>query len=202
MTILANKGTLTACYVYSGFADYFGGHGCADDDDRKEFLLYAYYGRKTKLADIVDQLVDDACNGAASEELPDDITDSDIRDAIMTTALSTRGRIDVAEGAVAECSAAWGADAECACGASLTDVDDGDPCPVCDDWGDSDESPIFVVVLEYTYPADPNACPDYDDKTGCVKCEAYDDCDDREERAETDDSIHLEGMERLTSSTQ
>ena len=154
MTILANGGTLTASYVYSGLGDYFGGHGCADDEDHKEFLLYAFYGRKTSLADIVDELVCDSWNGAASEELPEDITDSDVRDAIMTDMLNGRGRADVASGAVAECSANYTADAECACGASLTDVDDGDPCPVCDCWNDFDESPTFVVVLEYTYPED------------------------------------------------
>ena len=72
----------------------------------------------------------------------------------MTTALNTQGRIDVVNGALARCSEECGADAECACGASLTDVDDGDPCPVCDDWNDHGESPIFVIVLEYTYPED------------------------------------------------
>jgi hypothetical protein len=154
MTILANGGTLTASYVYSGLGDYFGGHGCADDEEHKEFLLYAFYGRKTSLADIVDDLVDDSWGGSASEDLPADVTEDDIRDAIMTDMLNDRGRADVAEGAVAECSEGWGADAECACGASLTDVDDGDQCPVCDCWNDFDESPIFVVVLEYTYPED------------------------------------------------
>ena len=161
MTILANGGELTANYLYSGPSDYFGGYGCADDEGRKEFLLYAFYSRKTSLADIVDELVSDAWNGSTCNDLPDDVTDDEIRDAIMTTALTTQGRIDVAEGTVAECSVAWGDGAECACGASLTDVDDGDPCPVCDCWNDFGESPIFVVVLEYKYPKDD------DDREGC-----------------------------------
>ncbi len=153
MTILANGGTLTAHYVYSGFADYFGGHGCANDEDRKEFLLYAYYGRKTSLADIVDELVFRVGGGPSCEDIPDDITDSDVRDAIMTTALSAIGRADVADGIIAECSAEYGECAEChKCGASLRDVADGDPCPACHDWNDHGDSPIFVVVLEYVCP--------------------------------------------------
>jgi hypothetical protein len=185
MTTLANGGTLTANYLYSGYGDYFSGYGCADDEDRKEFLLYAFYGRKTTLADIVDDLVRDAWDGPSNMDIPDDIADDDIRDAIMTTALTTQGRIDVAEGAVAECSADWGADAECSgCGASMTDVADGDPCPVCDDWNDCGESPIFVVVLEYEppeAPVGPADCLSYDDKTGCAECRGYDDCGDRED---------------------
>jgi hypothetical protein len=190
MTILANKGTLTASYVYSGYGDYFSGYSCAEDDDRKEFLLYAFYGRNTSLADIVDELVSDSWTGSASEELPEDVTDSDVRDAIMTDMLNDRGRADVADGTVAQCSEEYGADAECACGASLTDVDDGDPCPACDCWNDFDESPIFVVVLEYTLPeapVDPTDCPEYDSEVKCAKCPAYNRCDDREEHKENTD---------------
>ncbi len=182
MTILANGGTLTASYLYSGFADYFAGHRVAADGGRKEFLLYAYYGRNTKLVDIVDQLVSDVWDGPSCEEFPDDITDSDVRDAIMTTALNTHDRADVDSDAIAECSSEYAADAECACGASLTDVADGDPCPVCG-CTDHGESPVFIVVLEYTPPEDefdPDDCPGYDTVTGCAKCSNYDDCDDRE----------------------
>ena len=183
MTILANGGTLTASYVYSGMGDYFSGRGCADDDDRKEFLLYAFYGRKTSLADIVDELVCDTWNGSASEELPEDVTDSDVRDAIMTDMLNGHGRADVASGAIAECSADYddanNLDVCRDCGASLGDEhkddcsfvagqresgdwDDDEAMEVidedCDDDDDDDddcgESPIFVIVLEYTYPED------------------------------------------------
>ena len=72
----------------------------------------------------------------------------------MTTALNTRGRIDVADGTIAQCSADYAAEAKCPCGASLTDVDDGDECVVCGALNDWDEAMVFVVVLEYEYPED------------------------------------------------
>lgn len=211
MTILANGGILTASYVYSGYGDYFGGHGCADDEDRKEFLLYAFYGRKTSLADIVDDLVSDCYVGPVGEDLPDDITEDDVRDAIMTDMLNDRGRADVVAGAIAECSADY-ADANnlnvCRdCGAELGD-EHKDDCSYVAEWRESGEwtedespevieedcksdddddcgeSPIFVVILKYELPeapADPTSCPEYDGEVGCAKCSAYDECGDREE---------------------
>jgi hypothetical protein len=219
MTILASGAELTASYEYSGFSDYWGGHGEADNEEHKEFLLYAFYGRNTSLADIVDELVSDAWNGSASyalSELSEELSDDDIREAIMSDMLNERCRADVASGAVAECSEAWGADAECSCGASLSDVADGDECPGCGEYDDHGESPIFVVVLDYRYPpadADATGCPEYDGETGCDNCSTYDDCGDREDRAgyehdplgvdygDDNDSIKLEGMERLESLT-
>jgi len=151
--ILANGGILTAQYEYAGSSSYWSGRGCADDEDHKEFLLSTFYGRKTDLSDIIDGLVEDSWNGSAADELPEEVSDSDVRDVLLEEMLNDKGRDDYSNGIIAECSADYGADAECfGCGASLTDVDDGDPCPVCDDWNDCCESPIFIVVLDYEYP--------------------------------------------------
>jgi len=147
--ILENGAILTARYEYAGFSDYWSGHGCADED-HKEFLLSTFYGRKTDLSDIIDRLVEDSWTGPASEELPEEVTDSDVRDVLLGEMLNDKGRDDYSNGVIAECSADYGADAECSgCEASLTDVADGDACPACGNWNDCWDSPIFIVVLDY-----------------------------------------------------
>ncbi len=144
---------LTASFLYSGYSDYFQGHSCTDNDERSEHLLYAYYGRGTTLRDIVDQLVDDSYG-----DLEGEVTDSDVRAAIMAGVLNDEGRTDYESGALAECSKDF-ADAnrllECPeCGHQLHIADD-DECAVCgyefndDDYEDYDESPVFIVLLDY-----------------------------------------------------
>lgn len=151
--ILANGAILTARYEYSGFSDYWGGHGCANDDDHKEFLISTHYGRNTSLADIIDGLVEDSWSGSSSEDLLEEIDDSDVRDVLLGEMLNDKGRADYSDGTIAECSADYGADAECSnCGDSLTNIADGDPCPHCYNGDDYSESPIFIVVLDYEYP--------------------------------------------------
>ena len=90
---------LTASFLYSGYSDYFQGHGCKDS----EYLLYAYYGRNTSLRDSIEQLVDDSWSGPAGEELPEDVTMDDVREALGEM-LSEQGREDYVSGALAECS--------------------------------------------------------------------------------------------------
>ncbi len=114
---------LKASFLFSGYSDYFGGHGCDDDS---EHLLHAYYGRDTSLRDIIDYLVEDSWNGPASETLPEDVTDDDVRVALLAM-LSDQGRMAYDSGALAECSVDWmeGADDE-----------------------EDSESPVFIVLLE------------------------------------------------------
>jgi hypothetical protein len=133
---------LNASYIYSGCPDYFGGHGCNDN----EWLLYAYYGPNTTLADIVDQLVDD---GWGNEGIPEEVTDSDVRKALLETMLTDPGRADYASGFIAECAAAYEIDSECSeCGGELSREDWPD-CPECGRCVDTYDSPIFVTLLSY-----------------------------------------------------
>lgn len=137
---------LTASYLYAGYADYHQGHACADNDEHSEYLLYAYYGRHTTLRDIVDQLVDDSWSGSAGEELPEDVTTSDVRKAL----LDEFGREDYDSGELAKCSADMDRLTECPeCNAELDGDEDYDCCPECGEWFDQDESPVFIVVLDY-----------------------------------------------------
>jgi hypothetical protein len=132
---------LSASYIYSGYADYFCGHGCDDN----EYLLYAYYGRHTTLACIIDQLVDDSND----REIPKEVTTNDVRSALLDM-LSSAGLADYISGALAECSAAIDRLTECPdCEAELDGDTDYDCCPECGEWFDDGESPIFIVLLSY-----------------------------------------------------
>jgi len=206
MTMLPNGAELIAHFHYAGFGDYWGGYGCADNAEHSEHLVYAFYGKKTTLADIIDELVEDAWNGPAGETLPDDCDTDAVRRTLVEDMLNNRGRADYASGALAECAVEYAAanedtsQKECpGCGAE----DDGysDECESCgrelldddpdaddeDDCGDCCESPIFVVILEYVKPdedegpVDPKDCLGYSCDTKCGACDAYEDCADRED---------------------
>jgi len=138
---------LTASYLYAGYADYFQGYGCVNNDEHVECLLYAYYGRHTTLHDIIDQLVEDSWSGSA-DELPEEITNDDVRSALLAM-LNDQGRADYESGALAECSSNVDPLTECPdCNAEFDDAD-YDQCPECNAWFDQDESPVFIIVLDY-----------------------------------------------------
>ncbi len=135
---------LIASFLYSGYSDYFSGYGCIKG---REHLLYAYYGRHTTLHDIIDELVEDSYTGPSSGELSDDITNSDVRKALLGM-LDNKGISDYESGALAECAASMNHLTECPdCGDDLSD-EDIDCCPECGEWFDQDESPVFIVVLQ------------------------------------------------------
>jgi hypothetical protein len=119
---------LSASFLYAGYSDYFSGHGCANDAEHSEYLLYAFYGKDTTLHDIIDQLVEDSWSGPASDELPEEVTTNDVRSALLDM-LSSVGLADYASGALAECAHNLASD--------------------CDDDEDDCESPIFIVKLDY-----------------------------------------------------
>jgi len=125
---MSNVPKLSARFVYSGDSSSFGGHGCADDADHSEYLLYASYGRDTALHDIIDQLVDDAC------DVPECCTDDAVREALLDM-LSDAGRADYESGELSECSAEFAAD---------TDLDE---------YEDDYESPVYIVLLDYSKPS-------------------------------------------------
>ena len=183
---------VTASYLYSGLPDYFGGHGCTQG---REALLYARYGRDTTLKDLIDEAVDDFYNGPAGEEFHEEITDGDVRAALLEM-LNARGRADYASGAVCEFAESY-ADANgpltCAdcdvvvgCqhaeGCEFYDSDGGDDNTVleedCEDYDGCCDSPVVIFLLES------NACTkcgnesddltvsgDYGEDNLCPACE-------------------------------
>lgn len=168
---------LSASFLYSGCPDYFSGHACKES----EYLLYAYYGRYTTLRDIIEELVDDSWNGPASEDLPEEVTNSDVCKALLDM-LSDLGRANYWSGAIAECAANMDRLTECPdCEVELDGDTEYDCCPECGEWFDQDESPTFIVLLTYEEPEIEFACPEYAESTGCKGCSAYDDCGDRED---------------------
>lgn len=93
--------TLSADVIYSGFPDYWGGDGDRWDDNKG--CLFAYYGRDTTLRDLIDSFVDDFNSGGDCDSMPDEITDHDVRIALLEM-LSDQGRQDYANGALAVCA--------------------------------------------------------------------------------------------------
>ena len=176
---------VTANYLYSGLGDYFGGYGCKDN----EALLYAFYGRTTTVRDIVDQWVEEVWNGAASEDVPEEVTQDDVRAAILDMHTES-GRADYDSGAVSEFAESY-ADANgplCCreCEALVNEEheegcdlrDDCDPIVIEEDTEEYDcchESPICVCVIEW------DVCPDCGKLSGedtfdglCDECHALD----------------------------
>ena len=100
------KTKIKVSHEYSGMPDYWGGNGRRWDDDAG--CLFAYYGRNTSLRDCVDQWVDEFFNGGDCDSLPHNITENDLRDAILE-AFTEQGRADYHSGAIAECSADFAA---------------------------------------------------------------------------------------------
>ena len=150
---------LSASFVYSGYSDYCKGYIETNCKEYSEYLLFVYYDRDTSPASIIDQLVEDWWSSPASETLPEDITQDDVRAALLDM-LSDAGRADYASGAIAECSYNWG-DCnpleDCPCGNYTPDGEDEEECPECGHVFDNDncddyESPIFVAILRYEKP--------------------------------------------------
>jgi hypothetical protein len=139
---------VTANYLFSGMIDYFGGYGCKGN----EALLYAFYGYRTTLRDIIDEWVEDSWNGAACEDVPESVTQEDIRAALLDM-LTDAGRADYANNAIAECAEAMEVPCCPDCGALVDEMH----CEGCDkedtivDEEDCDvyDSPITVVVIEW-----------------------------------------------------
>ena len=157
---------VTANYLYSGMGDYFGGFGCDDN----QALLWAFYGRETTLRDIIDQWVEDTWNGAAAEDIPEDVTQDDVRAALLDM-LTASGRADYDSDAISGVAADYAACADplCCmeCEAPVGEVHCDDcayrsDCPGCDEVAEEDcedvceESPVTVVVIEW------EECDDYD----------------------------------------
>lgn len=129
---------VTASYVFSGLGDYFGGWGT---EQGKSCLLYAHYDHCSTLRDIVDCAVDEFSMGYGSEELPEDVTEDDVRAAILDC-LTDGGRADYESGALSEFAAEYAACNDLAPGVDIEDqVDDSDLFMY-------EESPVCIFLIE------------------------------------------------------
>jgi hypothetical protein len=113
---------VSATFLYAGMCDYWGGDGDRWDDNKG--CLFAYYGRDTTLRGLIDQWVDDFCRGGDCDSLPEDVTENDIKSALLDM-LTEEGRRDYDNDAICEFSRDW----------------EGDD--------DYDESPVAIVLIEY-----------------------------------------------------
>lgn len=156
---------LTVSHEFHGYSDYWSGNGRRWDDNAG--CLFAFYGPDTTLKDCVDQWVGDFNMGGDCDSLPEDITGDDIREAILTSLLNSRGRADYESGALCEFAEEY-RDAN-----GLSDYysddgpndydtvrdrmeDDGLSEDEIDERLGSDcmESPIWVILVEYEAPDD------------------------------------------------
>lgn len=167
---------LSASYIFSGYSDYWSGHG---NRGHGSGCAFAYYGRNTTLRDLVDQWVYDAFDNMHDfEDLPESVTPDDIRACILES-FTDAGRADYASGAVCEFSEEWVRenclDGCASCGERVGDphcddcdnatsavVEDDD----CDEDNDLGESPVVIMLIEWTVCedcdelADPNGSDD------------------------------------------
>ena len=123
--------TVSVSYLYSGFIDYFSGHGEADN----EAMLYASYGPETTLRDLVDEFVSDYHSGQSGELAPEDVTSDMVRDAIID-ALSDDGRKTYEAGGLCEWAETWRA--------HNPDWQEGEDTDDC-----MDESPQVILLLSW-----------------------------------------------------
>ena len=69
---------LQATFEFNGLGDYWGGNGRRWDDDAG--CLFATYGPRTTLQDVVEQWVMDFNSGGDCDTFPQDVTDKEVPD--------------------------------------------------------------------------------------------------------------------------
>jgi hypothetical protein len=175
VTIMA---LLTASYKYSGLPDYWGGNSRRWDDDAG--CVFAYYGRNTTLRDIIDGAVDDFCMGGDCDSFDEEVTDSDVRAALLAC-LSDVGRADYESGAVSEFAESY-ADAngppECRCCTGLLGYHHEDDCPVLGDLRDENDDPDGDYVVEEEDCEDEDDCSDSPFVVFLLECNRCDECNE------------------------
>lgn len=155
---------VNAEFIFSGFGDYWAGHGQRWDSNAG--CAFAYYGKDTTLRDIVDQLVEDFSYGSGDfDDWPEDITTDDVRQAVLDM-LTEKGRADYESGAISEFAQEYAAINDLnrctGCGEYEGDEHNEELCGtegivLCEDCCDDEtyaESPVIIVLLTY------DACPD------------------------------------------
>jgi len=120
---------LSASFEFSGFSDYWSGNGRRWDYDAG--CLFAYYSANTTLRDLIDQWVDDFNAGGECDDMPEGITDSDVREALLEM-LSDGGRKNYENDAICEFSAEYTSANGLEVGADI----------------EGDDSSVAIVLLE------------------------------------------------------
>ena len=110
---------LRATYLYNGSPEYWDGN--SDRWEGNKGCLFAHYGARTTVADLVAEWVSDFCMGGS---FPEDVTKDDVREALMEM-LGPIGRKDYESGAIWNGSIAY------------AEVNHG-----------SMESPVCIVLIE------------------------------------------------------
>jgi hypothetical protein len=138
---------LSCEFNFAGYSDYWRGLG---GRGRGHGAAFAYYGRDTTLRDLVDQWCDDVWqNEYDFEDLPESVTQDDIRDCIVAM-LTPDGRADYDSGAICEFSLDW------------MDCNGIDPDSDEDDFDDCMESPQVIICIDWSDHPDYQKCPDCD----------------------------------------
>ena len=151
---------LTASFDFSGYSDYW--HGMSDRG-HGHGAAFAFYGKNTTVADLVDQWVEETwSNEYDFADLPESVTPDDIKACILES-FTDAGRADYESGAVCEFSTAWAEDngydrcrgcGECVgdphcddCELSATGIVDDDDCEDCDDML---EYPVAIMEIDWS----------------------------------------------------
>ena len=151
---------ITAEWIYTGLPDYWSGDGERWDDANG--CLFAFYGNGSTLRDIVDNAI---CAGGDCDTLHEDVTEDDIRSAILDGCFNDAGRAAYANGVVPDFVLDWDAEnnpAVCRdCGAELG-YDHEEGCEILAEIRDLNEDP------DGDYAVEDDDCDDGDDCDFCV----------------------------------
>jgi hypothetical protein len=166
---------ITVTHEFSGMGDYWGGNGRRWDDNAG--CLFASYDGNTSVRDLVDGWVNDFCAGGDCDSLPEDVTDSDVRDAILA-ALSSTGRAAYDTGSLSDESVAY---------AEANGIEAGVPHDDENDEDDWCEFPVSIILIEcevcsecgvWAEHAVDDICAPCAVKAGSLTCEELEDWDD------------------------
>ena len=170
---------IIASFLYAGLPDYWQGNSKRWYNNNG--CLFAPYGGKTTLREIIDGAVDDFEQGGGDcDSLGPKVTSADIRGALLAM-LNNAGRVDYDNGGIADCavdhSEANNLNACLECGELVDDAHDEACTLLREQIENKDRDDDDTTV----YPED---CPDEDDYEGSPICiflietESCNDCGD------------------------
>ena len=143
---------IKAQFLFSGFGDYWSGDSDRWDDNKG--CLFAHYDHRTTLRDLIDSWVNDFCMGGDCDSLPEEVTESDVRAALLDM-LNDKGRADYESGALSEFAKFY---------ADCNDLNEDDE----DD--EHMESPVAIVLIECEICDDCGAWAEHYIDEMCIDC--------------------------------